>query len=477
MQMPMKSLTHLAAAVALGGVTSLVFAPQAFAQAGGLRAPSAAPRTPEANRPEPIRTPTPLLSGTNDPKQILVVDRIVAVVNKEVITKNELDVRLRIVLSQLRQSSVEPPPADILERQVLERMITDRAQLLYAQESGIKIDDIQLDRAVARVAEGNKLSISEFRRRLQADGVSFDRLREDVRTEMTLSRLREREVDAKIQVSESEVDNFLTEENQNQGEVSEYNLAHILVRVPEGATSGTVERLQVRAREALEALRKGGDFAKVAVSYSDAPDGLQGGAMGWRARDRLPELFAESIESMKAGDTSEVLRSPAGFHIVKLLDRRGLKQGATAVEQNRVRHILIKTNELVSEVEGRRKIRLLRDRIVEGANFADIARLNSDDSTATRGGELGWVLPGDTVPEFEAAMRALKIDEVSEAVRSPFGWHLIQVQERRVGDVAVDRKRGEARKTLRERKADEAFEDWVRQLRDRTYVEVRLEER
>lgn len=409
--------------------------------------------------------------------KVVLLDRIVAVVNNEVITKNELDDRMAIVLRQLRTQNVQPPPAEILERQVLERMITDRAQLIFARDSGIKIDDVQLDRSLARIAEQNRMSMPEFRRALERDGVSFDKLREDVRIEMTLARLREREVDAKIQVSESEIDNFLEDDKTAAPDNAEYNISHVLVRVPEGATSDQLERLQKRAREALGEVHAGVDFAKVAVGFSDAPDGLQGGSMGWRTRDHMPELFAEAVERMKPGDVSDLLRSPAGFHIVKLADRRGSKQDGAQVDQSRVRHILVRTNEVVSESDARRKIAVLRERIVQGADFADIARLNSDDATAARGGEIGWVYPGDTVPEFESAMNELREKEISEPVRSPFGWHLIQVLERRRGDVSVDRRRFEARKALRERKSDEAFEDWIRQLRDRTFVEYRLDER
>ena len=199
--------------------------------------------------------------------------------------------------------------------------------------------------------------------------------------------------------------------------------------------------------------------------------------MGWRTRDRLPELFSEAVARLKAGDVSDVLRSPAGFHIVKLLDRRGVKADSPVVDQWRVRHILIRANELVSDVEARRRISMLRDRIVQGADFGELAKLNSDDSTAGRGGEVGWVFPGDTVPEFERAMMQLKDDEISEPVRSPFGWHLIQVLERKRGELSTDRRRFEARKALRDRKADEAYEEWLRQLRDRSYVEYRLDER
>lgn len=417
-------------------------------------------------------------SGQQSRPRIVLLDRIVAVVGKEVVTKRELEDRIVLVTKQLEGAKVEIPPRDRLERQVLERMINDRAQIQYARESGVRIDDLQLDRAVARIAEQNRLSLPEFRRVLERDGVSFDRLREDVRTEMTLSRLREREVDSKIQITEGDVDEFMAEQAKSAtNELTEYNVSHILVRVPENASSAQVERLQSRARDALKELRGGGDFAKVAVSYSDAPDGLKGGSLGWRSRERLPELFVEAVDTLRPGETSEVLRSPAGFHIVRLVDRRGVAGETPQVEQTRVRHILVRTNELVSETEARRRITLLRERIAQGGDFVEVARLNSDDGSAPRGGDLGWVFPGDLVPEFEGAMRQLQQNELSEPVRSPFGWHIIQVLERKRGDVTVDRKRFEARKALRERKADEAYEDWLRQLRDRTYVEYRLEDR
>ena len=407
-----------------------------------------------------------------------LLDRIVAVVNNEVITKNELDERIQIVMRQLRTQNVQPPAAEVLERQVLERMIVDRAQLLFARDSGVRIEEAQLDASIARIAQSNNMSVADFRRSIERDSVSFARLREDVRTEMTLARLREREVDAKIQVSDSEIDNFLADAaDTGQGEQAEYDVAHVLVRVPEGANPQALERLQGRARAALAQLRAGGEFAKVAVEFSDAPDGLQGGAMGWRTRDRMPELFAEAVERLRPGETSDVLRSPAGFHIIRVVARRGAKVDAPIVEQTRVRHILVRANELQSDVDARRKIIQLRERIAQGADFAEIARLNSDDGSAARGGDLGWVHPGDTVPEFESAMRDLADNQLSQPVRSPFGWHLLQVLERKRGELSTDRRRFEARRAIRERKSDEAYEEWLRQLRDRSYIEYRLDER
>jgi peptidyl-prolyl cis-trans isomerase SurA len=289
-------------------------------------------------------------------------------------------------------------------------------------------------------------------------------------------RLREREVENRVQVSETEVDVFL-EQMKARPEAAEYNLAHILVRVPEGASPERIRQARERAEQAIAEARGGAGFARAAASFSDAPDALQGGAIGWRSHDRLPELFSEALAKMKPGEVSEPLRSPAGFHILQLVDRRGAGAQAPVV-QTRLRHILIRTSEAVSESEARRKLLDLRDRIVSGGtDFAELARVHSDDGTAARGGELDWVYPGDTVPEFERAYEELKIGEVSPPARTPFGYHLIQVIERRSSDLSPERRRMQARQTLRERKADEAYQEWLRQIRDQTYVELRLEER
>jgi len=405
-----------------------------------------------------------------------LVDRIVAVVNTEVITQRDLAERITLVETQLKRQGTQSPPQEVLERQVLERMIMDRVQVQFARDTGVRVDDLQVDRTVQLIAENNKLTLADFRRTLEREGVSFDRFREDIRNEIVISRLREREVDSKIQIGESEIDNFL-QELQAGDAGTQFDLSHILVRVPESASPEQVDARLRRAQEALAKARGGADFAQLAVSYSDAPDALKGGGMGWRERDRLPELFADALVKLKPGDVTDVLRSPAGFHILRLNDRRG-GGGSFMVEQTRARHILARVNELVSETEARRKVTVLRQRIVEGANFAELARLNSDDTaSAQRGGELSWTVPGDLVPEFERAMNALKVGEVSQPVRTPFGFHIIQVLERRTADLSADRKRIEARRVLRDRRADEAYQEWLRQLRDRSYVEYRLEER
>jgi peptidyl-prolyl cis-trans isomerase SurA len=404
-----------------------------------------------------------------------LIDRIVAVVNSEVITQRDLAERIMLVETQLKRQGTAAPTRDVLGRQVLERMIMDRVQIQFARDTGVRVDDLQVDRTVQMIADNNKLTLAAFRRTLEREGVSFDRFREDIRNEILISRLREREVDSKIQVGDSDVDNFL-QEMQAGDAGAQFDLSHILIRVPENASPDQIDVRLKRAQEALAKARAGADFAQLAVSYSDAPDALKGGGMGWRERDRLPELFVDALAKLKPGEVSDVIRSPAGFHIIRLNDRRG-GGGSFMVEQTRVRHILARVNDLVSEDEARRKITVLRQRLVDGANFADLARLNSDDAaSARRGGELPWTVPGDLVPEFERAMNALKIGELSQPVRTPFGFHIIQVLERRTADLSADRKRIEARRVLRERRGDEAYQEWLRQLRDRAYVEVRLEE-
>jgi peptidyl-prolyl cis-trans isomerase SurA len=407
----------------------------------------------------------------------VLVDRIVAVVNKEVITYSELNEAVAGAERQLRRQNTPAPARPVLERQMLERLILDKAQLQMARDIGIRVDELQLDRAVQRIAQNNNLTLADFRGALERDGVPFDAWREDLRAQITLNRLREREVSDKIQVSDSEIDLFLEEMKTNPARV-EFNLSHVLVRIPEQASPEAIGAARARAEKAQAEARSGADFGRVAASYSDAPDALSGGALGWRTQDRLPALFSGALHSLKAGEVSEVLRSPAGFHVLKLLERRDSAGSGAPVTQTRVRHILIRTNEVVSESEARRRLGDIRERVVNGrADFADMARVHSDDASSGRGGELDWVYPGDTVPDFERAMQELKVDEVSQPVRTPFGYHLIQVLERRAGDISPERRRMQARQALRERKSDEAFQEWLRQVRDRAYVELRLEER
>jgi peptidyl-prolyl cis-trans isomerase SurA len=404
------------------------------------------------------------------------VDRIVAVVNSEVITQHELNARLQLAVRQMRAQKVPPPPADLLERQMLERMITERVQLQFARETGIRVDDVQLDRTIQRIAASNNMSIEQFRQAVEQDGVPFAKFREEIRNEILLGRLREREAENRVTVSDAEVEHYFASPQGQQKSETEYNISHVLIQVPEQASPEEIQTRKARAEKALAELKGGANFAQVAATYSDAPDALQGGEVGWRQASRLPGLFAEALDTMQPGELSKVLRSPNGFHILKLNDKRG-KDAPTVVEQTHARHILIKVTELVSEADAKRKLVAIKERIDNDADFAELARSNSEDGSAQKGGDLGWLSPGTTVPEFERAMNALPIGAISEPVQSQFGWHLIQVLERRKQDVTDEKRKLQARLAIRERKADEAYQEFVRQLRDQAYVDIRLDER
>jgi len=408
-------------------------------------------------------------------RKVIPLDRIVAVVNDDVITQYELNDHINLVVNQLKKQGTPLPPQEVLQRQLLERLIIDRVQLQYAKETGVRVDDTQLEKTLERIAENNKINLQTMRETLEREGVNFNHFREEIRNEIIMARLREREVDNKIVVTDSEIANYLKSQAA-LGKEDEYNLAHILVLVPEQASPEQIQTKQARAERALEQIKNGADFGQIAVSFSDATDALQGGALGWRPAGRLPTIFLDALRSMQPGDVSSVLRSANGFHIIKLLDKRG-KDETIEVQQSHVRHILIKTTELMSENEARARLLNLRERLENGADFAELARVSSEDGSAAQGGDLGWIAPGDTVPEFERAMNALKIGQISEPVRSPFGWHLIQVLERRKQDVTHDRERLLARQALRARKADEAYEEWLRQLRDSAYVEYHLDDK
>ena len=404
-------------------------------------------------------------------KQSTPIDRIEVVVNDDVITHQELEARTASVTKMLQRQKTMLPDSNVLERQVLERMISEMLQDQFAKESGLRVDDAMLDKTILRIAQQNKFdSVGAFRAKVEEDGTSFKEFREEIRNEMIATRLREREVDSKLVISENEVDNYLSNQARQEGKGDELQLAHIMVVVPEQASADKIQSFQKRAEEALAKLRGGAPFSQIAAGYSDAQDALKGGELGWRTADRLPPIFAEALQKMKPGEVSEVLRSPNGFHIIKLLDRRS-KDTPVVVTQAHARHILIKTSELVSESDAKNRLQEIKQRIDKGANFAEEARLHSEDGSAPQGGDLGWLSPGETVPEFESAMDALKTGQVSGLVQSSFGWHLIQVMERRHTDVTEEQKRQRARMAIRSVKSDEAYQDWLRQLRDRAFIE------
>ncbi len=407
--------------------------------------------------------------------RIQLVDRVVAVVNDDVITRYELNEQKRAVTAQLKRQGVTMPPDAELDAQVLERFINEKVQLQYAKEFGVRADDETVNASLQRIAGDNKMSMIQFTEALKKDGVSLEKFRDELKNEIVLSRLRDREVESRVVVTDSEIEAYLAQAKLTGANRSEYQLAHILVLVPEQATPDQVEARKKRAEEAARQLKAGTAFAQVAAVFSDANDATQGGSLGWRQGDRLPALYAKASESMKAGETSEVLRSANGFHIVRLLDKRVGDQKAI-VDQSKARHILVRVNDLVGEAEAKAKIERMKDRIASGAKFEDVAKLGSEDGSAPKGGELGWVSPGDTVPEFEAAMKSAPINTLVGPVRTQFGLHLIEVTERRQQDVTAEKSRQSARVALRERKADEAYQTWLRELRDRATVETKLNE-
>nr|WP_235953134.1 peptidylprolyl isomerase [Noviherbaspirillum galbum] len=432
-----------------------------------------------AQAPQPAPAVAPAAPAAS---RIQLADAILAVVNNEVITRQELIDKLRIVERRMKSQGIQLPPPQEFQRQMLERMIVDLAQIQLAKDMGIRIDDLALDRTIARIAEQNKMSVTQFRDQLEREGTPFPRFREEIREEIIMQRLREREVDNKIQVSESEIDNYLATQASSTRGPQEFNVQHILVRIPENATPEQINDRRRRAEGVFQQLQAGGDFAKLAATYSDASDALSGGDLGWRTEERLPQIFVDTATNLKEGQVSPIFKSANGFHIIKLAGKRApsvVKNGGAApnaVQQTHVRHILIKVNQITSAADARRKLAELKQRLDnKAATFDELAKLYSNDLSASKGGDLGWIYPGDTVPEFERAMDALQPGQVSEPVESPFGFHLIQVMERKSDDVSQERQRQIARAAIRERKMEEATNDWLRQLRDRAYVEYRVD--
>jgi len=402
------------------------------------------------------------------------LDRIVAVVDDDVITQTELDSKLDSVVKQLRQQNVALPGEDTLRKQVLERLILTRIQLQLAARSGIQVDDDTLNRTISTVAAQNKLTLSEFRNVLERDGVDFAQFREEMRDEIVLRKLRQRQVDSRITVTNQEIDNLLATQKRQGNIADEYRIGHILIALPEAATPKQIQAAREKAQTVLSELRHGADFGKTAITYSDGQQALDGGDLGWRRAGELPTLFYDVVLQLKVGEISDLIRSSSGFHIIKLLDHRGGDRHITT--QTHVRHILIRPNELTSDDDARRKLEEIRDRIEQGEDFAAMAEAYSDDkANSGNGGDLGWVNPGDMDPDFEAAMDALKPNQLSQPVRTRFGWHLIEVLGRRKQDVTEEFERTKAREQIYQRKIEEESMNWLRRLRDEAYVEIRPE--
>lgn len=405
------------------------------------------------------------------------LDRIIAVVNEDVITESELQREVYAIQLQLRERSTRLPPQDVFQRQVLERLIVERLQLQRAAATGLRVDDDTLNQAVRRIAKNNNLSLTEFREVLEEDGLRFEEFRETLRNEITISRLRTREVDNRITVTPQEIDNFLaSEEMRGAARDRQFHLLHILVSVPDAASPEQIQAARAKATDTLSEIRTGADFRETAIAKSDGQQALEGGDLGWRTLGQIPSLFVDVVRKMDTGATSDLIRSPSGFHIILLEEARGGDE-QRVITQTSVRHILIRTDEMTSDDEAVIQLEQIKRRIEAGEDFASLARSHSDDkASAINGGDLGWVSPGAMVPKFEEVMDRVRRREVSEPFQSQFGWHILQVMGRREHDSTEEFRRTKAQEQIRKRKIEEELELWLRRLRDEAYVEYRLKE-
>jgi peptidyl-prolyl cis-trans isomerase SurA len=452
MKRPVHALGLACAAAALAMALALPAAAQ------GLRVPSA----PAAPRP-----------ADADPR---AADYIVAVVNSEPITNNEVRYRMVRFAKQMQQQGQPLPPVNEFARQVLERLISEKAQLQLAQENGVRVEEGTVDLAEQGVARQNQVSLAELRRRMVADGMTVAQFRADLRNQLILTRLRERELESKVKVTDLEVDQFIREQQGSHDlSATELNLAHILVAVPENASVSQVAALQARAQRVLERARAGEDFGNLAREFSDAPDAkTNGGLVGLRSADRYPPLFVQAVEALPIGGVSDLVRSGAGFHVIKVVEKKQPGLAGVSVTQTHARHILLRPTPQLSESAAIAKLEDLRKRVESGqADFAQLARESSQDASGPNGGDLGWSSPGMYVPEFEEALNSLAPRQVSQPVVSRFGVHLIQVLERRQAKLSEREQREVARNALREKKLDEEYVQWAQEVRGRAYVEMR----
>jgi peptidyl-prolyl cis-trans isomerase SurA len=400
-------------------------------------------------------------------------DYIIAVVNQELVTAGELQQRLARIRDDAGRSRTALPPPATLRKQVLDTLIDERVMVTNARENGSRIDEPELDRAVANIATQNQLTLAQLRERLRQEGMSYVKFRENIRDQLMVERLREREVLNRIRISDADIDELIEKRRTAAGGAVQLNVAQILVIVPDGASDAVVEERRARAAAALARTRGGEDFATVAREISEDGNRAQGGEIGMRPADRLPDIFVKTVQPLKSGEVApELLRSGAGFHVLKLIERK--EPSAFTVDQSRVRHILLRPSaELSPEAAARRLLQFKRE--IQGGTrtFEQLARDNSEDASAVQGGDLGWTSPGTFVPEFEEAITALPIGGISDPVTTRFGLHLIQVVDRRQVTLDVRQQREQARNLLREQKFDAAFAEWLRDLRGRAYIELR----
>ncbi|MDX8128760.1 peptidylprolyl isomerase [Methylomonas sp. BW4-1] len=415
-----------------------------------------------------------LLGAYMAPGQAQVLDRIVAVVEEDVILERELNNEVGAIVSKLRSNNVTMPPEYVLRKQVLERMVVDKLQRQLAAKSGVQVSDEMLSTSVADIASRNGLSVESFRNELAKQGMDYKAFEDNLRNEIIINQLRGREIGSRVKVTDAEVLHYMETQSKAGQSNSQYHLGHILIAVSEAASASAIQKAKDKADQVIAELRGGKDFKQVAVSVSDDDNALKGGDLGWRSIGQIPSLFTEVVTTMNQGDVSEAIRSPSGFHIIKMLETEGA--GQHIVTKTKVRHILIKTNELVDDAEAQKRLIALRERINDGDDFANLARAHSDDKgSAINGGSLDWVGPGALVPPFEEAMNKLAINEISQPVQTQFGWHMIQVLGRENQDNSEQFKKDKIREEIRKRKIEEETELWLRRLRDEAFVEIDLD--
>ena len=388
---------------------------------------------------------------------------------------SEVEKKLQQVAGQMRQQGQPLPPQGVFERQILESLIQSRLQLQMAERTGLRVDDESLNRTVSTIASENNVSLSQFREILESDGYDFESFREDIRNEIIINRLRQRQVDQRINVTDREIDNFLANEKLQGNLETEIRLGHILIALPENATDTEKQEFRRVAEGILSDLNSGKDFSTLAKEASDGGNAAEGGDLGWRKLSEVPSLFSPFVVDMAQGDTSDIIESPSGFHIIRALEVRSDEK--IIVQQTRARHILIRVDELTTDEQARERLEKLKNRIENGDDFATLAKGHSDDAvSAIEGGDLGWRTPGELVPKFQGVMDRLEPNEISNPFRTEFGWHIVTVLERREKDSTESVKRSRARQAIHQRKAQEANENWLRTLRDDAYVEYRIDD-
>lgn len=403
------------------------------------------------------------------------LDRILAVVDEDVVMQSELEEQMTRVRMQLRQQGSQMPPTSVLERQVMERLVLEKIQLQLADRVGVEVAEEALDQAVTDIAVRNNLSLDQFKEIIESEGHQFEYFRDQIRQEIVMAKLRKTEVDNRVKVRDREIENFLVYEFNEESSALEYRLSHILISTPDGGDNAEIQAVRDKAEDVVRRVDEGGDFASLAIGVSDGQTALEGGDLGWRKAEQIPNLFADAVSVMDVGDVSSVITNPSGFHIVMLTDKR---QGEKImVEQHKVRHILIKPNELTAPAEALVQISQVKSRLEGGDDFAQLARTHSDDrGSALEGGELGWVSEGKMVPEFEEVMLVIDVGMISAPFKSEFGFHILQVLDRREYDGTEEIKRDRARRAIRQRKLDEKRQSWLRRLRDEAYVEYRVDD-